>query len=109
MQSNSINIGRDFNGSLHNGDQFIYHNYSSEDYKEIVSEVRSLLIEISASKYTGEIHQASLIAQKLNESPNFFKRIQATVQAMGIQAFEEAVDHPLANVLLAGLQALREI
>ncbi len=107
MQSNSINIGRDFNGSLHNGDQFICQDRSREGYREVVGEVRSFLIEISASKHTGDTHQSSLIAQKLNESPNFLKRIQATMQAMGIQAFEEAVDHPLANILLAGLQASR--
>lgn len=110
MQDRSINVSGNFNGTLNNGDTTYMSLSSNPDSHEKVAEDLRLFLE----NKTDEFHlqnSSDLVFSKIESSgqnSTLLKRTRKTLQAIGVEAFRELVDHPLFNLFMAGLSAWME-
>ena len=61
---------------------------------------------------TEPLSQQAVVAeeaiQQIENNPTLKERVVSAIKAMGIEALMEAIDHPVANVLRAGIEAFKE-
>lgn len=89
------------------------HNYAPEQsLTEAAAEIHQLLDQLSETYPTETDSQKDVVAdeaiKQINNKPNLKKRIVNVIKAMGVEALKEAIDHPVANVLVAGAQEWKE-
>ena len=112
-QSGNIGIG-------HNEDKIkgnakvagVINEAAQQDLKQAAAEIQQLLEQLSKTNPTETLSQKAVVAEKtienIENNPTLKQKIIKAIKAMGIEAFMEAIDHPIANVLRAGIEAYRE-
>jgi predicted Mrr-cat superfamily restriction endonuclease len=90
------------------------HNYAAEqNLTEAAAEIHQLLEQLAQTYPTETLSQQEVVVQEvkrqINNNPTLKERIVNVIKAMGVEALKEAIDHPLANVLVAGVQEWKEL
>lgn len=87
------------------------HNYApaqKQNLAEAAEEIQQLLEQLAQTYPTETSDQQAVVAdeaiKQINNNPTLKERIINVIKAMGVEALKEAIDHPLANVLVAGVQ-----
>lgn len=89
------------------------HNYAQEqNLTKAAAEIQQLLKQLEQTYPTETLSQKAVIAEeaikRIENNPTLKGRVMGAIQAMGIEAFMQAIDHPVANVLRAGVEAFKE-
>lgn len=88
--------------------QFSQYNYTPEQ-KQTAKDIQELLEQLEKSYLTKKLSEKAIVAEKALEkieaNKNWKTRVIDSVKAMGIETFMEMIDHPIANVLRAGIES----
>ncbi len=112
-QSGNIGIGHN-EGEIKGNAKIagVINEAAQQDLTQAAEEIQQLLEQLSKTNPTETLSQKAVVAEKTIESiennPTLKQKIINAIKAMGIEAFMEAIDHPVANVLRAGIEAYRE-
>lgn len=84
-------------------------NFAQQQNLDTVAlEIQSLLEKLEASNNpqtdTEKLKVIALAIEEIQKNPTLKARVSAALQAGGIQAFKEAIRHPLVNILVATIQ-----
>jgi hypothetical protein len=86
----------------------ITHNTQQQNLVQAAAEIQQLLKQLEATNpTTTEIEKLTLVAkaaEEIKQNPNLKARVMGAIKAGGTEAFKEAVDHPLVNILVATIQ-----
>ncbi len=85
------------------------HNYAPEQKQslaEAAAEIHQLLQQLDQD-YATDTQQGQEVAvqeaiKRIESNPTLKARVIGAIKAAGVEAFKEAVDQPLINVVLAG-------
>jgi len=79
---------------------------------EVASEIQQLLKQLEQDYPTGTLTEKAFVAEeaikKIEDDPTLKSRFVATLKSAGKEAFKEAIDHPLVNILMAGVEGWQE-
>ncbi len=79
---------------------------------EAAAEIQVLLKRLEKTNpTTTEIEKLTVVAkatEAINQNPTLKARVINALKAGGTEAFKEAVDHPLVNILVATIEGWRE-
>ena len=99
-----------FSAGVVRGDQIgTQHNYAADkaDLAAAAKEIQQLLEQLSQTyPTTTTLEQMTVVTKAVEEierKPQFKSRIVGALKAAGTKALKEAIDHPVANVLLAAI------
>ena len=102
------NIGENIGTAI--GNQTNYT--SNQNLAEAAAEIQQLLERLSQAYPTETLSQQALVAEKainqIENDPTLKERVVSAIKGMGVEALMEAIDHPVANVLRAGIEAFKE-
>ncbi|NJM73316.1 MAG: hypothetical protein HC862_26095 [Scytonema sp. RU_4_4] len=90
------------------------YNYvkQKQNIAEAAAEIQGLLKQLETTYPTvTEIDKLTVVAQaaeEIKKNPTMKSRVINALKAGGTEAFKEAVDHPLANVLVAMIQGWQD-
>ncbi|MEG3908623.1 hypothetical protein QT979_09710 [Microcoleus sp. w2-18bC1] len=91
------------------------NNYSPEQKQnlaEAAAEIQKLLEQLAQNNPTETFRQQADVVEEaiqiIESNPTLKQRVVSSIQAMGIEALKEAINHPLANILCAGIEGFRE-
>jgi len=91
--------------------EFHQHNYSHRNLAEAATEIKQILEQLSRNYPTETLAQKAVVAEKaiekIESNQTLKERVVGAIKAMGIEALMEAIDHPVANVLRAGIESFR--
>lgn len=111
--------GSKFGGGLAGKDQkggtlydYSTTSESKQTLAEAAQEIQQLLEQLSQTYPTQTFPQKAAVAveavKEIENNPTLKERIRSAIKAMGVQAFMEAIDHPVANILREGIEAFKE-
>ncbi len=84
----------------------------SKNLAEAAAEIQQLLKQLEKTNpTTTEIEKLTVVAkatEAINKNPTLKARVINALKAGGTEAFKEAVDHPLVNILVATIEGWRE-
>lgn len=125
MENRSVQVGRDSYAPIITGDnvkdihnrisvQKKYNHISTErkwDLAEAAAEIQRLLEQLSKT-YPSEnpAEQLNLTAKAvatIESNPTIKSRIVKGIQAGGVEAIKELVNHPAINILMATLEGMK--
>lgn len=102
-------------GEVQGNQTNIQYNYTAEQQQtltEAAAEIQQLLEQLSQNNPTDTLTQQAIVAEEaiatIENNPTFKERVVKVIKAMGVEMLMEAIDHPVANVLRAGIDAIRE-
>ncbi|MEM9272108.1 MAG: hypothetical protein AAGA80_03955 [Cyanobacteria bacterium P01_F01_bin.143] len=79
-----------------------------QDLTQSTTEIQQLLEQLSTIYPTETLTQKAVVVEKtienIESNPTLKQKMVSAIKAMGIEAFMEAIDHPIANVLRAGIE-----
>jgi hypothetical protein len=79
---------------------------------EAAAEIQRLLKQLEQNYPTVTLTEKAIVAEQainfIESNPTFKERVVQALKAVGIEAFKEAVDHPLVNILMAGIEGWQE-
>ena len=89
------------------------HNYASkQSLAEAAAEIQKLLEQLAQTHPTETIKQQNIVAdeviERIEDNPTLKRRVVEALKAIGVEAFIEAIDHSLVNVLRAGLEKFKD-
>ncbi|AOY84132.1 pentapeptide repeat-containing protein [Moorena producens JHB] len=90
------------------------NNYEAPDKNltEAAAEIQQLLEQLSQSNPTiTEIEKLTVVAraaEEIKNNPTLKAKVINALKAGGVEAFKEAIDHPLVNILMATIERLIE-
>lgn len=91
------------------------NNYPIEQKQnlaEAAADIKKLLEQLEQTYPTEILIDPDVVAKEaikqIKSNPPLNKRIVNVIKAMGVEALKEAIDHPVANIMLAGVQEWRE-
>jgi len=105
-------IGGGVAGHDYTGD--VIHNHAAQqNLAEAAAEIQQLLKQLEQSYPTETLTQKAVVAEEAikrieNNNPSLKERVIGALKSAGKEAFKEAVDHPLVNVLMAGIEGWQE-
>lgn len=98
--------GRDYTGDV------IHNQAQQQSLTEAAAEIQTLLEQLSQTYPTETLTEQAIVAEqaldRIENNPTLKKRVIEVIQAMGVEAFREFIDHPVVNVLLAGIEKWKE-
>ncbi len=124
----TVNINNSGTGSVSMGDTFNTIHYHKQDLAEAAAEIQRLLEQLektsptnsnyettysansnyettySANSASEKLILASRALQQIENNPTFKKRVINALKEGGDFAFQEAINHPLANIVVAAIQ-----
>ena len=90
----------------------IINESEQKSLAEVTKEIQELLDQLSqtypTTKTTEKMEVVGKAIDIIEENPSFKSKIIKVLKAVGTESFKEAVDHPLANILMAGFEAWTE-
>jgi internalin A len=99
--------GDNIGGDKIAGDKIINHN--QQDLSQAAKEIKALLDQLSQEYDVNTISGKAMVNAKALESieknPTLQKRVVGALTAAGGKALEQAIDHPIAKVLVEGAKA----
>ena len=113
-QTGNFGIGNMSGGSISGNAKVggVINEADKQDLTQAAAEIQQLLEQLSKTYPTETFAEKGAIAdmtiQEIENNPTLKQKIISSLKAMGIEAFMEAIDHPVANVLRAGIEAYRE-
>ncbi|OLT61582.1 pentapeptide repeat-containing protein [Moorena bouillonii] len=113
-QSNS-SIGFGYAGTV-NDSKIVgaQHYYApTKNLAEAAAEIQKLLNQLSQIKpTTTEIEKLTVVAEaaeEINSNPTLKAKVINALEAGGVDAFKEAIEHPLVNILIATIEGWTEV
>ncbi|BDI21007.1 hypothetical protein ANSO36C_68090 (plasmid) [Nostoc cf. commune SO-36] len=105
------NIGGGVAGRDYTGD--VTHNYAiQQNLAKSAAEIQQILKQLEQSyPTTSLVEKATVVEKAINQienDPTLKARVLGALKLAGKEAFKEAVDHPLVNVLIAGIEGWQE-
>jgi Protein of unknown function (DUF2690) len=89
-----------------------YPPQQQQNLAEAAAEIQKLLEQLSQTYPTETFIQQAVVAEKaieqIESNQTLRERVVSVIKAMGVEALKEAIDHPLANILCAGVEKWRE-
>ncbi len=108
----NIQICRDNFGPISRyvgGNQINYAPEQKQYLEGPVKEIKELLEQLEKSYPTKKLSEQAIVAEKALEKieadKNWKNKVITSVKVMGIEAFMEIIDNPIANVLRAGIES----
>ena len=90
----------------------INNEAKTKSLAEAAEEIQLLLKRLEKTNpTTTEIEKLTVVAkatEAINQNPTLKARVINALKAGGTEAFKEAVDHPLVNILVATIEGWRE-
>jgi len=90
----------------------IINESQQKSLAEVAKEIQELLDQLSQTNPTARTTERMAVVGKaidiIEENPSFKSKVIKVLKAVGTESFKEAVDHPLANILMAGVEAWTE-
>lgn len=90
------------------------NNYPTEQKQnlaEAAADIKKLLDQLEQTYPTETLPQQAIVAEEaikqIKSNPPLNNRIVNVIKAMGVEALKEAIDNPVANIMLAGVQEWR--
>ena len=81
-----------------------------QDLASAAKEIQDLLEQLSETYPTTTLSEKSAVAERaierIQSDENWLGKVVRVIKAMGKEAFFEAIDHPVANVLRAGIEEI---
>jgi hypothetical protein len=107
-QTGNFGIGQMSGGEIQAGAKVggIINESQQKSLAEVAKEIQELLNQLSQTYPTAEVVGKAI--DIIEENPSFKSKIIKVLKAVGTESFKEAVDHPLANILMAGVEAWTE-
>ncbi|MEH2149219.1 tetratricopeptide repeat protein [Nostoc sp.] len=92
--------------------QHIYESQKKQNLAEAAADIHQLLKQLEATNpTTNEVEKLTVVAKASEEIKKNFTLKARVINALktgGTEAFKEAVDHPLVNILLATIEGWQE-
>jgi cysteinyl-tRNA synthetase len=113
-QSGNFGIGQMSGGEIKEGAKVagVFNEAEQKSLVETAAEIQQLLKQLEQSYPTETLSQKAIVAEQaikqIEANPNWKQKIIDAIKAMGIEAFMELIDNPVANVLCAGIEAWLE-
>ena len=113
-QTGNFGIGQMSGGEIKDNAKAggIINESPQKSLAEVVKEIQDLLEQLSQTNPTTKTTEKMAVVGKaidiIEENPSFKSKIIKVLKAVGTESFKEAVDHPLANILMAGFEAWTE-
>ncbi len=92
------------------------HNYAPEQKQNLAEaavEIQQLLEQLSQAYPTTtnkeKMAVVAEVADKIENNPTLKARLISTIKAGLTEALKEAIDHPLANILMASIEGYKEV
>ncbi len=98
--------GRNYTGN-------VIHTYAAEqNLLKAAEQIQQILKQLEQSYPTTSLVEKATVAEKaikqIESNPTLKARVLGALKSAGKEAFKEAVDHPLVNVLMAGIEGWQE-
>ncbi len=96
------------------GDQkSVQHNYAKQkSLTETAQEIQALLDQLSQTYPTQTFQEKGKMADvalaQINANPTLKAKLMAVIKAMSIESVKQALNHPVAEILIAGVGAWTE-
>jgi Asp-tRNA(Asn)/Glu-tRNA(Gln) amidotransferase C subunit len=113
-QSGNFGIGHMSGGNIQEGAKVAakINEAEQQNLAKAAQEIQQLLEQLSQTYPTQTFPQKAAVAveavKEIENNPTLKERIRNAIKAMGVQAFMEAIDHPVANILREGIEAFKE-
>ncbi|MFN9175554.1 MAG: hypothetical protein ACK58N_13890, partial [Synechocystis sp.] len=110
----NVGIGQMSGGEIQAGAKVggIINESQQKSLVEVAKEIQELLDQLSQTNPTTKNTEKMAVVGKaidiIEENPSFKAKIINVLKAVGTESFKEAVDHPLVNILMAGIEAWTE-
>jgi hypothetical protein len=113
-QTGNFGIGQMSGGEIKDNAKVggIINESQQKSLAEVAKEIQELLDQLSqtypTTKTTEKMEVVGKAIDIIEENPSFKSKIIKVLKAFGTESFKEAVDHPLVNILMAGIEAWTE-
>jgi internalin A len=113
-QTGNFGIGQMSGGEIKDNAKVggIINESQQKSLAEVAKEIQELLEQLSQTNPTTKTTEKMEVVGKaidiIEENPSFKSKIVKVLKAVGTESFKEAVDHPLANIFIAGVEAWTE-
>jgi small GTP-binding protein len=113
-QTGNFGIGQMSGGEIKDNAKVggIINESQQKSLAEVAKEIQELLDQLSqtypTTKTTEKMEVVGKAIDIIEENPSFKSKIIKVLKAVGTESFKEAVDHPLVNILMAGIEAWTE-
>jgi predicted DNA-binding protein len=113
-QAGNFGIGQMSGGEIQDGAKVggIINESQQKSLAEVAKEIQELLDKLSqtypTTKTTEKMEVVGKAINFIEDYPSFKSTIIKVLKDVGAESFREAVDHPLANILMAGIEAWTE-
>ena len=91
----------------------VINEAEQQNLTHAAEEIQQLLKQLSQTHPTETLSQKAVVAEKaikqIENNPSLKERVVNAIKAMGVEALMEAIDHPIANVLRAGIEGNRSL
>ncbi|NEQ74125.1 MAG: hypothetical protein F6K24_39055 [Okeania sp. SIO2D1] len=110
QNTNNTNVAVSLNNGIINADTLIrnINEAQPKNLTETAAEIQQLLQQLEQSNPTETTaEQMAVVAQAVEiveNNPRLKQRVIGALKSSGIQAFKEALDNPIANILVAAFQ-----
>jgi internalin A len=113
-QTGNFGIGQMSGGEIQDNAKVggIINESQQKSLAEVAKEIQELLDQLSQTyptiKTTEKMEVVGKAIDIIEENPSFKSKVIKVLKAVGTESFKEAVDHPLVNILMAGIEAWTE-
>ena len=113
-QTGNFGIGQMSGGEIKDGAKVggIINESQQKSLAEVAKEIQELLEQLSQANPTTKTTEQMIVVGKaidiIEENPSFKSKVIKVLKAVSKESFKEAVDHPLANIFIAGVEAWTE-
>jgi hypothetical protein len=113
-QTGNFGIGQMSGGEIKDNAKAggIINESPQKSLAEVAKEIQDLLEQLSQTNPTTKTTEKMVVVgkaiDKIKENPSFKSKVIKVLKAVGKESFKEAVDHPLANILIAVVEAWTE-
>ena len=113
-QKGNIGIGHMSGGTISGYAKVagVINEAAQQDLTAAAAEIQKLLDQLAQTNPTETLPEQMVVGAKviaeIEQDPSLKQRIINALKAVSVEAFMEAIDHPLANVVRAGIEAYRE-
>ena len=113
-QTGNFGIGHMSGGEIQDGAKVggIINESQQKSLAEVAKEIQELLDQLSqnnpTTKTTEKMEVVGKVIDIIEENPSLKSKIIKVLKAVSKESFKEAIDHPLANIFIAGVEAWTE-
>lgn len=102
-----------FAETVHGDQKSVQHNYAEQpSLAETVQEIQALLDQLSKTYPTTTLDEKEKLADvaiaQIDTNPPLKAKLIAVMRAMGFETVKQAINHPVAEIFMAGIEAWTE-